>query len=365
MHNRYVKLAQFEKVCYNTFGKCKRGCYAPSLRYVSEMSCSSCVREIVMMKRIGGIILIMLCCMTLFGGCGKETEETITNKKIPLADVTEFYYTCENINFDAFFQRYRFYREDGKYMFQHETREKPGEYGPTSEEDITGRGTFELTEEEWNEFLTFLKDGTVSARKDSGESGGAGPWTFIYWKNDKGKYQVFEFATYDARTRFEEYCSSLAQEVNMREIKIRRISYNPGYGDMLGGYHEETLRKDKDGSWTYVCCDREDYRAPTVTTVYGVSPEAVEQFEEFISEKKILSLEDRPKSDIFATDYRPWSWYIDYEEKSFGEIKQGYFSIEQYREYSDKDYELLKDLCERFTALRGEKLSETVEESDF
>ena len=317
-----------------------------------------------MMKRTGGIILIMLCCMTLFGGCGKETEETITNKKIPLADVTEFYYTCENINFDAFFQRYRFYREDGKYMFQHETREKPGEYGPTSEEDITGRGTFELTAEEWNEFLTFLKDGTVSARKDSGESGGAGPWTFIYWKNDKGKYQVFEFATYDARTRFEEYCSSLAQEVNMREIKIRRISYNPGYGDMLGGYHEETLRKDKDGSWTYVCCDREDYRAPTVVTVYGVADEAVERLEKFISEKGILSLENRLKSDLFMTDYRQWSWNIDCETTSLGNVKQVYCCIEEYKRYSKYDYHILNELRERFSALRGEIISKTTEENN-
>ena len=151
------------------------------------------------------------CFMFLFGGCGKSMEETVTNRKIPLDDVTEFYYTYENINFNAYFQRYRFYIEDGKYMFQHETRERPDDYGPTTEEDITNIGSFELTAEEWKDFLAFLKDGTVSARNDSGETGSSGPWTFLYWKNDKGKYQVFEFPTYDARTQFEQYCSSLAQ----------------------------------------------------------------------------------------------------------------------------------------------------------
>ncbi len=151
------------------------------------------------------------CFMFLFGGCSKSIEETVTNRKIPLDDVTEFYYTYENINFDASFQRYRFYREDGKYMFQHETRERPGKYGPTTEEDITNSGTFELTAEEWKDFLTFLKDGTVSARNDFSESGSSGPWMFLYWKNDKGKYQVFEFSNYVARAQFEEYCSSLAQ----------------------------------------------------------------------------------------------------------------------------------------------------------
>ena len=150
-------------------------------------------------------------CLTLFGGCGKNTKETVTNRKIPVGDITEFYYTRENINYDAFYQRYRFYVEDGKYAFYHETRERPGEYGPTAEKDITKSGTVELSEEEWKNFIGFLKDGTVSARKDSGESGSSGPWTFIYWKNDKGKYQVFGFSSYDKRVKFEEFCSALAQ----------------------------------------------------------------------------------------------------------------------------------------------------------
>ena len=124
------------------------------------------------------------------------------------------------------------------------------------------------------------------------------------------------------------------------------------------------MRKDKDGNWTYVSRDREDYRAPTVTTVYGVADEAVERLEEFISKKNILSLEDRTKSDIFATDYSPWSWSIDYETASFGKTKPEYCSIEEYKIYSGRDYESLNELRERFTALRGEKISETVEEND-
>ena len=150
----------------------------------------------------------------------------------------------------------------------------------------------------------------------------------------------------------------------MKEIKIRGISYSPGYSDMRGGYHGVALRKDKDGSWTYVCRDREDYRAPAVTAVYRVSAEAVEQLEGFISEMKIFSLEDRPKSNLFATDYSPWSWNIEYETTSFGKLKQGDCSIEEYKMYSKRDYELLNELLERFTALRGEKISETAEEND-
>ena len=156
--------------------------------------------------------MIMLCCLALFGGCGKSSGETVTDRNIPSGDVTEFYYTVENINYGAFYQRYRFYREDDKYLFYHETRESPDDYGPTTEEDITESGTVELSEEEWKEFLSFLKDGRVSARTDSAESGGSGPWMFIYWKNDKGKYQVFDFSSPAERGGFEEFCAGLAQK---------------------------------------------------------------------------------------------------------------------------------------------------------
>ena len=110
-------------------------------------------------------------CRKLFGWRNKDNKKTVTNKKIPVEDITEFYYTYENINFNAFYQRYRFYRENGKYMFCHETRNKPGEYGPATEKDITSAGTIELSADDWDNFSEFLKDGTVSARKDSGESG--------------------------------------------------------------------------------------------------------------------------------------------------------------------------------------------------
>lgn len=151
-------------------------------------------------------------CLTLFGGCAKNTKETVTNRKIPIEDITEFYFTRENINYNAFYQRYRFYTEDGGYLFDYEIREKPGEYGPTAEKDITKNGMLALSAEERETFFSFLKEGTVSARKDSGESGDAGPWTFLYWKNDKGKYQVFDFPSYDTRARFEEFCSALTQK---------------------------------------------------------------------------------------------------------------------------------------------------------
>lgn len=163
------------------------------------------------MRRKRGLMLLMASCLTLLFGCGKSDKETVTNRNIPIDDITAFYYTVENINFNASYQRYRFSVEDGAYLFDHETRERPGDYGPTTEADITASGTVALTDREWADFLAYLKDGTVSAREKSADAGSAGPWTFLYWKNDRGKYQVFDFADYGTRLRFEAFCAALAQ----------------------------------------------------------------------------------------------------------------------------------------------------------
>ena len=149
----------------------------------------------------------------------------------------------------------------------------------------------------------------------------------------------------------------------MKEVKIYRVSYSPGYGDMLGGYHESTLRKDKDGNWTLASVDRETHDRSTVTTTYAVSAEAVARFEKFINDNKVISLEGRPKSDMFATDYSPWGWSIDYETTSFGKTKRDYCSFGEYKRYSARDYELLNELEKRFTDLRGEKISEMSEDN--
>lgn len=145
----------------------------------------------------------------------------------------------------------------------------------------------------------------------------------------------------------------------MKEIKIRSISFSPGYGDMLGGYHSVSLEKNRDGKWTYVCNDREHYNAPTVVSTYAVSEEAVAQFEEFILKKRVISLEKRPKSNLFATDYSQWSWSIDYDVTSFGKTRREYCNFDEYKKYTGHDYDILNELEERFEALRGEKISET------
>ena len=163
------------------------------------------------MKRLLCLLLVGLCTPALLCGCGRSrTDETITNMHIPIGDVTEFCYTYENINFNASYRRYRLYMEDGRCLFHHEAREKPNGYGWTTEEDITAAGTFELTDAEWREAVELLKNGKVSRRSDSAETGSSGPWTYIYWKRDKSRYQQFEFSAYGEKLAFEEYCAALA-----------------------------------------------------------------------------------------------------------------------------------------------------------
>lgn len=150
----------------------------------------------------------------------------------------------------------------------------------------------------------------------------------------------------------------------MKDFKLIRFEYSPGYGDMLGESHSATLKQNSDGSWSVISRDREHHRAPRIITTYAVSDETVRSFEEFIEKKKVISLENRPKSDMFATDYSPWSCCIEYSATSFGRTENRYCSITEYKRYSGRDYDLMKEMDNRFTALRGDKISEVTEDTE-
>ena len=136
-----------------------------------------------------------------------ERKEMRVGKQIKADDIRDFYYTYSSSTDPPEYQRYRFYTEDDKHYFYHEKRE--GDHWPLREDDITISGTSELSDEEWDHFFEILSDGLVTARTESTDSGDAGPWTFIYWKNDKNKYQEYQFLSYERRLMFEEYCREL------------------------------------------------------------------------------------------------------------------------------------------------------------
>lgn len=144
--------------------------------------------------------------------CNLFNSSKIVGKDIKSEDIIEFYYTKENINYGAYFLRYRFYVDGGKHMFFHEYRERKDDYGPTTEKDRTTLVECKLNDAQWAEFFRILKDGTVNVRKDNAESGGTGPWLFLYWKGDKEKYREYTFASFDLQKRFEQFCEVLTKE---------------------------------------------------------------------------------------------------------------------------------------------------------
>ena len=162
---------------------------------------------------------VIICCVAVIAvavvlmSLGMFKRSYIVGKKPAEKDITDFYWTYSNINFNPEFQRYRFYVEDGKHMFYHEKRESDAEYGWLEEKDITDHGSMELTDEQWARFMEFITGGTIESR-DAQEptSGGSGPWTFIYWNGDRGDYQVFDFETTDKAIRFERFCIELKEE---------------------------------------------------------------------------------------------------------------------------------------------------------
>ena len=75
-----------------------------------------------------------------------------------------------------------------------------------TEQDTTQIGTIELTDGQWRQFCDLVSGGTVKAREESADSGDSGPWLYLYWTNDKSKYQKFSFASYGDEKAFEEFC---------------------------------------------------------------------------------------------------------------------------------------------------------------
>ena len=160
---------------------------------------------------VGLIVLFIALAMGIFKmGSGKK--EYVVGKDITIDEINEFYDTYYNINFNALYQRYYFYVQDGKHFFYHEKREKKNDYGPLNEEDITESGTIELDDETWNAFFEYLKDGTIIKRQESDEDGDAGPWYYLYWDKDKGEIQEYHFVSYGREKEFEQFCISLKGE---------------------------------------------------------------------------------------------------------------------------------------------------------
>ena len=144
--------------------------------------------------------------------------------------------------------------------------------------------------------------------------------------------------------------------------KLMSFSYSPGYSDMMGAYHRDSLEKNDDGKWVFVCSNRECHSDPTAVATYSVSQESASEFEEYIKSVNLIRLSKRPKSNIFATDYSPWSYSVVFDCSEVGGSGYDDYSIGEYKVYSPSDMKLLKEASDRFYSLKGELISEKEED---
>ena len=161
---------------------------------------------------MGCILIVAIVALVILGGKNMSLTDMISGKKIVgrdilSGDITDFYYTYDASTYPPDFQRYRFYVEDDRFYFYHEKRE--GDHWPLTEDDVTVSGSKELSQEEWNAFFEYLSGGTVQKRADDVTDGDAGPWLYLYWKNDRGEIQEFSFASWEKEKEFEQYCIGL------------------------------------------------------------------------------------------------------------------------------------------------------------
>ena len=127
-------------------------------------------------------------------------------------DITDFYYTYNWIGYNAEYLRYRFYADNGKHFFFHESRGTKDDYGWNTEDDVISSGTVELTEEQWAAFFTCLEGGTVKSRSEETLDGDSGPWMYLYLKGGDPEGLEYVFRSIAMQNAFVEFCKTLAAE---------------------------------------------------------------------------------------------------------------------------------------------------------
>lgn len=170
------------------------------------------------MKRFGSFLFAFLMLLSIGStvpiSAGASPDDKTIGIDVAFEDITDFYYTYDASTAPPHYQRYRFYVEDGKHYFYHETREGGG--WPQTEADITCSGTVELTDEQWSACCDLLNGGTASRREEHLESGDAGPWLYIYWRGGESEGREFSFDQPGTVLAFKEFCAGLKEEQPMR-----------------------------------------------------------------------------------------------------------------------------------------------------
>lgn len=139
--------------------------------------------------------------------------------------------------------------------------------------------------------------------------------------------------------------------------KLVSFSYSPGYSDMEGAYHFDTLEKNGEGNWVVVLRDRDSIEEPLCVTTCSVSDADALRFEQFIKKRRILSLSRRLKSPVFLMDYSPWSAEMVFDCPGSGGNRRITVRLEQYRIYTGPDLKRIDEMTDLFYDLLGDVIS--------
>ena len=140
------------------------------------------------------------------------TDAGIKDVPIQQGDIVDFYYTYDWVGYNAKYQRYRFYIEDGQYLFYHESRGTENDYGWNSPDDVISSGTLTLDIYEWADFLAYLKGGSIKTPEESIEDGDSGPWMYLYYKSHGNiERKEFFFSSAAQQLSFEDHCRLLME----------------------------------------------------------------------------------------------------------------------------------------------------------
>ncbi len=173
---------------------------------MKSLSLPACLPGLLLFAAFG------LAAVLLAGCAGWEAPAAKQEPDAAPGEITDFYYTYEWTGYNAEYRRYRFYEEDGKHIFFHEARKVLNDYGPASEKHTTAKGTRELTDEEWQEFLGFLGKGKLSDPEESVSTGDSGPWMYAYTGSGESRERfAFQFSPPGELLAFEEFCRGLAE----------------------------------------------------------------------------------------------------------------------------------------------------------
>ena len=170
------------------------------------------------MRKLVSVFIALVLCVPAPARAG-----SFVGADIAAEEIADFIYTYSTSTDPHFCQRYRFFTEDGKKLFFHETREGGG--WPQTEEDTTVSGTMELTEADWAAFFACVSGGRVSEPVDDLSDGDPGPWMYLCRTGDEGNYQEFAFASVEKRFSFEKLCSDLALDHVLTRFYISRGGY--------------------------------------------------------------------------------------------------------------------------------------------